>query len=293
MLWRPRRLRYAGFTLATIICLLALLAVRPEWHGLERIGITIPPSTALLVLLLALVCEYMDSSLGMGYGTTLTPVLLAAGFEPLQIVPTILLSECLSGFVAGVFHQRDRNIDLLRDAQARKTTIWLSLLSALGAIAAVAVAVSISRFWLTAAIGIIIVAMGLVILATIGRQLRYRPGHLIAIGAVAAFNKGLSGGGYGPLVTAGQVVSGISPKCAVAVTSLAEALTCLVGLVAYFTLQGVPDWSLAAPLVAGALLSVPAATLTVRFLPERAVRSAVGLGTVALGALTLARLLLR
>jgi len=41
----------------------------------------------------AFICEYVDSTLGMGYGTTLTPVLLLVGFAPMQIVPAILLSE--------------------------------------------------------------------------------------------------------------------------------------------------------------------------------------------------------
>jgi uncharacterized membrane protein YfcA len=54
---------------------------------------------------------------------------------------------------------------------------------------------------------------------------------------VAAFNKGLSGGGYGPLVTAGQVVSGLPPKHAVAISSVAESFTCVVGLAAYLALR--------------------------------------------------------
>ena len=51
--------------------------------------------------LLALGCEYVDSTLGMGYGTTLTPVLLLIGYEPAQIVPSVLLSEFLTGVLAG------------------------------------------------------------------------------------------------------------------------------------------------------------------------------------------------
>ena len=36
-----------------------------------------------LILSMAFLCEYMDSPLGMGYGTTLIPILLILGFEPL------------------------------------------------------------------------------------------------------------------------------------------------------------------------------------------------------------------
>ncbi|GAI88319.1 unnamed protein product, partial [marine sediment metagenome] len=46
--------------------------------------------------IIALLCEYVDSTLGMGYGTALTPVLLLFGFTPMQIIPAVLLSELLS-----------------------------------------------------------------------------------------------------------------------------------------------------------------------------------------------------
>ncbi|NQT39230.1 MAG: sulfite exporter TauE/SafE family protein, partial [Planctomycetes bacterium] len=228
---------------------------------------------------------------GMGYGTTLTPLLLLAGFEPLQIVPCVLLSEFVSGTIAGLMHHRDGNVDFLRDRQARGTVVWLSTLSVVGAVAAVTLALRLPKFWLTAIIAIIILSVGIETLATVRRRLRYRRGHIIAVGAVAAFNKGLSGGGYGPLVTAGQIVSGVPAKSAVAITSIAEAVTCIVGLLAYVVIRGGLDFALAVPLTAGAVLSVPMATLTVRRLPESLMRYSVGVVTCLLGILTFAKLL--
>lgn len=201
------------------------------------------------------------------------------------------LPELLTGITAGVLHHRDGNIDLLSDARARRTLVLLTLLSAAGAITAVALAISISKLWFSLAVVVIVLAMGVVILATRKRQIRYRPGNVVAVGLVAAFNKGLSGGGYGPLVTAGQVVSGLPAKHAVAITSVAEAFTCLVGLGAYLVLKGGLDWTLATPLAAGALLSVPVATLTVKRMPESAIRAAVGIVTLGLGLLSLTKLI--
>ncbi len=43
------------------------------------------------------VAEHVDSSTGMGYGTTLRPMLLLLGFGPQQIVPAVLLQELISG----------------------------------------------------------------------------------------------------------------------------------------------------------------------------------------------------
>lgn len=289
---RIRRVRiWAGLVLS-IMLLLVLQMLVPEWKVLPQFMGRLTPGAVLAIFLAALLCEYIDSSLGMGYGTTLTPLLLLAGFEPLQIVPCVLLSEFLTGITAGLMHHRDGNVDLLRDGRARKTMMSLSLLSAVGALTAVTLALNVPKFWLKTIIAIIILSAGITVLVTIRRQLRYRRGHIIVVGAIAAFNKGLSGGGYGPLVTAGQVVSGIPPKHAIAITSIAEGLTCIVGFTAYILIHGHLDLLLAAPLTVGAMLSVPMATLTVKWLPENAVRSGVGVVTCLLGILTLIKLVI-
>jgi hypothetical protein len=65
----------------------------------------------LMIIVGAFIYEYVDSTLGMGYGTTLTPVLLLVGFSPMQVVPAILLSELISGILAGIFHHFEGNVD--------------------------------------------------------------------------------------------------------------------------------------------------------------------------------------
>ncbi len=289
---RRRRVRIWTPVVFLVVIALGLAAAAPGLNVLQSIGITLPALTVMFVFLAALICEYIDSSLGMGYGTALTPLLLMAGFDVKDVVPCVLLSEFLTGMTAGMMHHRDGNMDLIRDARVRGTTLLLAALSGAGAIFAVTVALRVPKEWLIGAIGTIITTMGVVILVTLQRQFRYRASHLLAIGAVAAFNKGLSGGGYGPLVTAGQVVSGISPRQAVGITSLAESVTCLVGLCAYFALHARINWQLAMPLAVGALLSVPFATLTVRRMPEKWVRGAVGVVTLGLGILTLIKLII-
>lgn len=39
--------------------------------------------------------------------------------------------------------------------------------------------------------------------------------RMVVVGLLAAFNRGLSGGGYRPVVTAGQIMSGVREKSAV------------------------------------------------------------------------------
>ncbi|MEM4781715.1 MAG: hypothetical protein QXG03_09180, partial [Halalkalicoccus sp.] len=57
-----------------------------------------------LVVFLAVLFEAFDSAAGMGFGTALAPTLFVLGYDPLQIVPILLVSEMATGLVAGGVH---------------------------------------------------------------------------------------------------------------------------------------------------------------------------------------------
>ncbi len=105
----------------------------------------------------------------------------------------------------------------------------------------------------------------------------------MAVSFVASFNKGISGGGYGPLVMGGQMLSGVDAKSAVGITAFAEAITCLVGFLVYL-LNGKPlDWPLIGFLTASAVLAV-------KKTPSIRLKKYVGILIALLGLLTLFRL---
>ena len=157
---------------------------------------------------------------------------------------------------------------------------------------AVFIAVNIPKWVLEVYIGLLVLAVGLGILLTVGRTFAFSWRKLVGLGLVAALNKGLSGGGYGPLVCGGQVLSGVGEKEAVGITSLSEGLACIVGVTAYvLTGNGSVDWGLAPSLALGALLSVPLAAITVKKAPVGKMRWAIGGAVTALGLFSLARLM--
>ncbi len=243
------------------------------------------------IVLLALFCEYIDSALGMGYGTTLTPILLMMGYEPVQIVPSVLLSEFLTGISAGILHHEFGNVNLKPGSRPFKVVMVLAACSVVGTLVAVFIAVSIPKWVLKTYIGVLVLAMGITILLTVGKTFVFSWKKVIGLGLVAALNKGLSGGGYGPLVCGGQVLAGMDEKAAIGITSLAEGLVCIVGVIAYvLTGNGGVDWRLAPSLALGAMLSVPLATLTVKRIPMRKLRGVIGSAVTALGLFTLIKI---
>ena len=265
----------------------------------------------ITIVIIAFLAEYVDSTLGMGYGTILTPLLLLFGFNPLQVVPSILLSELITGLLAGFTHHKAGNVNFkpkstnikyiikrLKELGYAETfrrgvpihlkiALVLAACSIIGTIAAVFIAVSISKFWLKLYIGVLVTVIGVVILFTLNKNYKFSWKKILGLGFIASFNKGLSGGGYGPVVTGGQLLSGVKGRNAVGITSLAEGLTCAVGVAAYFLTKSVIDWRLAPYLIIGAVISVPFAALTVKKIKTRTLAIIIGIVTLILGVFTI------
>ena len=244
----------------------------------------------LVVILLAFICEFIDSTLGMGYGTALTPVLMLFGFEALAIVPCILLSELITGITAGLAHHKVGNVNFKRGSIHLKIAIMLAACSIIGATIAVFIAISIPKLWLDIYIGLMVLGMGVIIVLTINKEFKFSWKKIIGLGSIAAFNKGMSGGGYGPVVTGGQILSGVQGNNAIGITSLAEGLTCIVGVIVFIVSPEIVNWELAPSLIIGALMSVPFSAFIVKKLPTKSLKISIGIITLILGVVTLIKI---
>jgi len=264
----------------------------------------ITPTLFVAVAILALFCEYMDASIGMGYGTALTPLLLIIGFLPLDVVPAVLLGQLAGGLIGGLAHHRLGNIKLdfrkddklvkkrlrglgyLPKSLDSKVIFTLAVCGVVGALVGVFSAVNIPQIVLKTYIGVMVFGIGIIIL------IRKSHGNLswkglVGVGLLSSFNKGISGGGYGPLVTGGQIISGRETKSSVGSTTLAEAIVCIVGFLSYVLVKGNIFWTLAAATSIGSIVAAPFAALTVKKVNTQKLRFVIGVVTIALGAMTL------
>lgn len=243
----------------------------------------------LFVCAVTFISEYLDSGLGMGYGTALSPLLIIMGFHPLQVVPAVLISQFFTDIAACVSHHNCRNVNLKINSKDFKIAFAVGLISSLGVILAVLVALRIPKWLLNSYIGILVASMGILILVTANRPAKFSWSKIFGISFLAAFNKGISGGGYGPLVMGGQVLSGVNPKNAVGITAFAEAFTCFVGFILYLSLGRTIDWKLTGWLVVSAIPAVPLAAFTVQRIDFIRYKKYIGIFITILGIFTLFR----
>mgnify|MGYP002622007894 CR=1 FL=1 len=265
---------------AWIFLVLGMAVLLGSCDGLDWRG-------ALIVFALCFACELVDSGLGMGYGTILTPTLLLLGYRPHEIVPTILFSELLSGTAASFFHHQARNVDLRRSGAELKPALLLAAGSVIGVGIGVSLALKLSTEWLSLSIGCIILLSGAFVILFSRRVVAYRTWKIIGLAGVASFNKALSGGGYGPLVTSGQILTGIRGQAAVGITSFAEAFTCLVAVAIFMAKGNYLNLPLLIPMCAGALISVPFSVFAISKTRESHLKVVIGIVTILMGGLTI------
>jgi len=201
----------------------------------------------------ALIMEFIDSFLGMMYGTVLSPLLIIMDYNAKDVVPSILISQAIGGFIASWRHHRFKNADFnsgTTDRRIAVTIIWFGVFACL---IGVFLSISISPKVLNTYIGLLVAVIGVMILC--GRSLILTSGKIYLLGFVSAFNKALSGGGFGPLVAGGQLVfRDRSEKGAIGSTDFAEAPICLFSFFLWVFFKGLPPATLLLPLCLGSAI---------------------------------------
>jgi uncharacterized membrane protein YfcA len=205
----------------------------------------------LLLIAVALIMEFIDSFLGMMYGTVLSPLLILAGYNVKTVVPAILISQAVGGFVASWRHHKLGNANFSKGTVDRQISIRVIWLGVLASIVGVFLSVSIPVKALNTYIALLVIVIAVMIF--LQKTFIMTSAKIFILGFVSAFNKALSGGGFGPLVAGGQLVfKDRQEKGAIGSTDFAEAPICLISFILWLFLKGLPDLQLTIPLCIGA-----------------------------------------
>jgi len=180
--------------------------------------------TLLLIGVLAIIMEFIDSSMGMMYGTILSPLLIGMGFRPEVIVPSILISQAVGGVIGTVMHHKYNSANFNGLTKDTKIVLAIVLPGILACLIGAYIAVSIPGWVLKLYIGLLVIIMGFFCIKTY--SFKFSWGKMYVIGMIAAFNKALTGGGFGPLTSTGKIVGGVNPKLSIATTTYAEVPIC-------------------------------------------------------------------
>jgi uncharacterized membrane protein YfcA len=238
------------------------------------------------IVALAFIAELIDASLGMMYGTILSPLLILIGFDPLVSVPALLFSQAVGGLIAATKHHKHGNANLHFTSEDFKSFLTITIPGLLAVCIGALVALNVSKELLKLYIAFLVIIVGIMVTFRISSEFSWK--KMGAIGFVSAFNKALSGGGFGPFVTGGQVAIGQKSKNAVGITTLAEVPICMGSFIAYLLLNGGFDsWPFLGALVIGAAVGGALGPRITKAADEEKLKFAVGVFALVSGLILL------
>jgi uncharacterized membrane protein YfcA len=235
----------------------------------------------LIIVLFAFLFESMDSMAGMGFGTGLTPLLLILGYTPLQVVPTILISEAITGVVDTYFDHEFKNVKYsfrpLNDAT--KIGLWVAFFGCIAIWVSIFLgyyAIKFSDTLINFYVAVLVLFMGFsgfIRMRLIKRNItKSNPKMMMGFAALAGFNKGVGGGGYDPVITMGQILSGVYEKSATAIVSFSESIVSIMGIFTFFfiSMAGVRvDLILLPSIFTGGFIAALISPYIVRVVPNK------------------------
>ena len=241
------------------------------WEGTNQWGIFWG------VMFMAMFFEFMDASAGMGFGTALTPLLLVVGFDPLQIVPVVMVQQGVAGLVGAFLHREFENVEWKFRPLSETVKLWF-LIAIVGCIAvafsitAIYAYFKVAKIWIKLYVAVLLLVMGAVSILQSRKSRPYRPRRMLGFAALAGFNKGVGGGGYGPVVTVGGLISGVPVKSMLAVTAISEGTVSTVAVIVWIAMLGsgvTIDYVLLPTMMLATMVSAVVAPYMTRVFPEK------------------------
>jgi uncharacterized membrane protein YfcA len=254
------------------------------------------------IVILGFLGAFLDSSLGMGYGL-LGPILIVLGFDHRIVVPILLISQMTTGISGVIFHILYKNVDLTeKDTQDTKSAILFMVTGTIGMMFAVFIVASLTEEFVMLYIAIMIIGAGMLMLPELKFHFSWK--RMYALSILASFNKAISGGGYGPVMTIGQITSGRDAKESVAVTDLSESFLSGIGFILYilfgafdnnflFLQESFPlIISLGLIMIISGIIATPLGALLTKKLEKKTAKKIIGTLSISLGVVMIIRIIL-
>jgi uncharacterized membrane protein YfcA len=235
--------------------------------------------TLIVLAIAGLVAQFVDGSLGMGYGLTSSTLLIFAGLSPAAASASVHLAEVGTTALSGVAHHRFGNVDW--HAVRR-----IAIPGGIGAFLGATLLSSLSTESARPLASTLLFTLGVYVLLRflLGRQRVSRKGRpglrfLAPLGLIGGFVDATGGGGWGPVTTPTLLADGrLAPNRVVGTVSASEFIVAISASAGFFTALGdeVLRMEFVAALLAGGFIAAPIAAYMVRHLNPRLLGVIVG-----------------
>ncbi len=240
-----------------------------------------------LLFILSFGSGVIDLCLGMGFGFTITPLMLMLGYTPSVAVPSVLFSSFIGGVFSSIFNHQAHNVDFSWNSRATRIALFTAGMGVIGAIAGVSISFNLPQRIIGLYIGLLVIASGALVIYSKGLVSGFSWTNMSIISLIGSLNKGLTGSGFGPVITTGAMLSGIDEKSAVSIQSLSESVVSLVGFLTYLFLSKPISYEPLVVMSVAVIVASPFAAKIMHMLDGDKMRKMVGILALIIGSTTL------
>ena len=226
--------------------------------------------------------QFVDGTLGMGFGVTSATILLALGVSAAAASAATHMAKLPTTFVSGLTHWRQGNVD---KGTFIRIAIPGGIAAFVGAVVLVNLSLASAKTWMAG----LLLFFGLVILLRFGFNKRLIPTPengqsarwLSPLGALGGFTDSMGGGGWGPVVTPSvMTVTNHEPRTVVGSVNAAEFFVAACASLGFLTgaerIEEDMPWLAVLGLITGGVVVAPFAARLAGRLPHHVMGTMVG-----------------
>ncbi len=248
-------------------------------------------SRLLVIVAIGFVAQFVDGTLGMGYGVFSATLLVASGLAPVLVSASVHAAEVVTTLVSGISHHSFGNVD-------RQLVLSLAIPGVAGGVGGALFLANVPGRQVKPWVAAILLVMGLVIvwrfatrkdtelLRDGGRDDAEKVGkaglsraRIGIVGFVAAAFDAFGGGGWGPIATPTLLLGhNVKPHTVVGSVNFCEFFVTLAITITFLFSVGPEhfDWTITLCLLVGGVLAAPVAAWICRTLPHRVLGILIG-----------------
>lgn len=239
----------------------------------------------LIVMTVGLLAQFIDGTLGMGYGASSASFLIAAGLLPAAVSASVHLAEIFSSLASGISHFRLGNVD-------RQIILPLTLSGVVGGIVGAYCLSSVDGKLFRPYVALLLLALGVKIIYTFAvkkpaKKARgsFSKAFLVPLGLIGGAVDAIGGGGWGPICTPALISTNRSePRFVVGSVDTAEFLTTVAITVTFAIRLGLDSFLLGItlPLLVGGVIAAPLAAYACKRINSANLGVAIGIVLIVL-----------
>lgn len=241
------------------------------------------------MLLVGFLAEMVAGSMGMGYGTICTAILLFLGQSPAVASASIHSAQTFTTFAGVASHYKLRNINM-------KLVKALAPYAILGALMG-----SFSLYFIDKEYGKIMkpllagytmfIGVNIFIRTLMNQRKRQninrKRSNLPVLGLVGGFLDSFAGGGWGPLVTGSLIKDGRTPRYVVGSSIFLKFLLTTTSAITFIFTLGTQHWNIILGLLLGGVITAPFSAMLTTRLPIKKMTLAISILVIIMSAITL------